>query len=426
MDQKKLEELLKKKGIGPLGSKSLNTEEVDLVRSSFLVENISLTTKATMLTALLTLEQNSDEAALISNLKSSPGKFLPTELLPYITHETENPFLILINKIISKQDLSEGEASQAMNYFFSEEFPEYMKASFLEAERLKRETFTENQAFFKAMWDKSRRKEVEEIVLIHLCDSFDGSNRTRNYSVFVASLLAAAGFKCILTGIDQVAPKQGITAHQILSHAGKNPLCSFHEAIDELHHLGWTYLDQKIFLPELYKLKDMRKEMVKRPFLATFEKLLQPVRSLEENYIVTGYTHTHYREELVKQLKAQGKTSKAVILKGMEGNTHLSMTKESVCVQLSGEIITDSTVSPSHYGLAAMEEKQDKGITINESLEEGLAALGDERNYARENILYLSAVILDKFNLCNKHDIIPMMNSFIQNGDALRKFQQKT
>lgn len=426
MDQNKLEELLKKKGIGPLGSKSLKAEEVEMVKNSFLIDKISLTTKATMLTALLTLEQNSDEEALINELKDSPEKYLPTELVPYITGITENPFQVLVNKVISKENLSEAEALQAMEYFFNEEFPEYLKASFLEAERLKRESFTENQAFFKAMWDKSKRKEIEEVVLIHLCDSFDGSNRTRNYSVFVASLLAAAGFKCILTGIDQVAPKQGITAHQILKEAEKNPYSSIDDAIEELHHLGWTYLDQKVFLPELYKLKTMRKEMVKRPFLATFEKLLQPVRSLEGNYVVTGYTHTHYREELVKQLKTQGKTSKAVILKGMEGNTHLSMTKESVCVQLNGEIITDSTVSPTNYGLAAMEEKQDKGISVNESLEEGLAALRDERNYARENILYLSAVILDKFDLCKKHDIIPMMNSFIHNGDALRKFQQKT
>lgn len=425
MEQEILEELLKKKGIGPLGSKSLGSDEVTIVKDLLKKPSISLTTKATMLTALLTLEANPDEAILINEIKADPKSNLPAELVNFIDSDAKNPFQNLINKTINKENLNSQEAARAMGFFFDSEEPEYLKASFLEAQRLKRETFEENQAFFSALWNKAERITINKKPVIHICDSFDGSNRTRNYSVFVAALLASAGFNCVVSGIDSVAPKQGVTANQILQAGGKNPLLAMQDAAGELQNLGWTYIDQANFLPPLFAMKKMRKEMVKRPFLATFEKLLQPIRSSSENYIVTGYTHPHYREELVKQLKEQGECSKAIILKGMEGNTHLSLSKESVCVQLDGEIISDSMVSPQQYGLTSMEEKQDKNISAQTSLDEGLAALNGEKNYARESILYLAAVVLDRFKLYPTNELTSKLASLIDNGTALQKFKEK-
>ena len=91
--------------------------------------------------------------------------------------------------------------------------------------------------------------------------------------------------------------------------------------------IGWAYIDQQIYFPELYQLRQLRKEMVKRPFLATFEKLLQPVRAKEGNYIVTGFTHSHYKSEIARQLMEQGLCKKALVLKGSEGATHMCLTK---------------------------------------------------------------------------------------------------
>src|SRR5690606_35441492 len=122
------------------------------------------------------------------------------------------------------------------------------------------------------------------------------------------------------------------------------------------------------------------------------------------NYIVTGYTHTHYREELVKQLKEQGQCSEAIILKGMEGGTHLSMTRETVCIHYNGKEIIESVVHPANFGLEPMEEKQDKTILPEDSVKEGINALKGEKNYARENILYLPEVILSKFDLTKSFD----------------------
>lgn len=425
-NQERLESLLKKKGIGPEGSKSLVKEELKELFTLLLNEDVSMTTKATILTALLLLEPNADEQEWLDILKENPKNFLPPELHGFLL-ETDNPFLKIIQKLIAKEELSAEECEAGMQFLFDPKVPEYLKGPFLEGERLKRESFTENKIFFDFLYNRIRHPKVPTPVLIDICDSYDGSNRSRNFSLFTAALLASAGYPTIVHGIDEVAPKFGYTSHRILELTGKDPFITQEEAVINLENpeIRWAYLDQKIYFEELYALKKMRKEMVKRPFLATFEKLLQPVRAENGNFIVTGYTHPHYKEELVKQLKTQGKCRKALILKGIEGSSHMSLTKNTNAVLFNGSEISETTLSPEEFGIPALEAKQDKSINAIDSFKEGAAALHGEKNYARENILYLSMVILSKFDLKNNSsEAYQMLLNALDSGKALKHWEK--
>jgi anthranilate phosphoribosyltransferase len=420
-----LEELLRKKGIGPQGSKSLKAHELAELDHLMHDKSVSLTTKATMLTALLTLEPNEDEKIWLQKIKARPGEYIPAELIPFI-NESGQGLISYIRKIISLKELSEDECKACMDFFFDVNVPEYLKAPFLEAERLKRESFTENRAFFESLWKRVRHIELNTPVLIDICDSYDGANRTRIFSPFIAALLASCGYPAYLHGLDKVAPKQGVTAHQLLKYAGKNPLKSADAVKKDLENreVRWGYIDQQVFFPELHAMKNMRKEMVKRPFLATFEKLLQPFRSAGGNYIVTGYTHPHYKDELVAQLKHQGQCQAALVLKGAEGATQLSLGKDTVYVLYNGANVTDGTINPSLYGLQNLEAKQNKSLTAKESAEEGLAALKGEKNYAGENMLYVACTILDKLKLLSPDTSLELLADSLDSGKALDHWEK--
>ena len=423
--QQTLEELLRKKGIGPQGSKSLKAHELAELDHLMPNHSVSLTTKATMLTALLTLEPNEDEKSWIQKIKNMPEGNLPVELVPFIKEESDGP-VSYIKKIISMQDLSHQECKNCMNFFFDKSIPEYLKAAFLEGERLKRESFTENQAFFESMWERVNHIKIDTPVLIDICDSYDGANRTRIFSPFVAALLASCGFPAYLHGVDKVAPKQGVTSHQVLKYAGKNPLKSIEQVKKDLESpdVSWGYIDQQIFFPELHAMKNMRKEMVKRPFLATFEKLLQPFQAKNGNYIITGYTHPHYKDELVAQLKHQNQSIAALILKGAEGATQLSLSKDSSYVLYNEINIMNGIINPSQYGLQPLEAKQDKSLTAKESAGEGLAAFKGEKNYARENILYSAITILDKMKLADPLAALNLLTNSLDSGKALSHWEK--
>ena len=104
--QSRLAALLKRKGIGPAGSKSLKQEELEELLALFPHEQVSLTTKASMLTALLLLPPTEVEETYVDRLKKDPQRYLPKDLLPFIEGESDAPFLDLILKNIQKQDLS--------------------------------------------------------------------------------------------------------------------------------------------------------------------------------------------------------------------------------------------------------------------------------------------------------------------------------
>jgi anthranilate phosphoribosyltransferase len=419
--QKRLSDLLKKKGIGPEASKSLHAEELEELKTLLIDPAVSLTTKATFITALLTLKPTEIEEAFIEELKSKPEKYLTPELSEFVTGNTSSDYLKIILKAISNQHLSEIEAKLGMDYFFSEKVPNYLKGAFLEAERLKRETFLENRIFFESLWNNIEHTIIDEPVLIDISDSYDGCNRTRHFSVFVASLIASVGYKVYLHGIEKVAPKEAITTHQILRAAGKNPLKSKGEVVSDLLNpsIAWGYIDQKIYFESLYNLRQMRKEMVKRPFLATFEKLLQPITVTNGNYIVTGYTHTHYRSELINQLVHQQNCSKALVLKGVEGSTQISMSRETVNILFDGTTISDSTISPQDFGLQSFPASRDNSVTAEICLKEGLEALENKEGFAKENIVYTAAVILSKFEMEPVDKLVEKLRSAIASGKAL-------
>lgn len=419
-----LQELLKKKGIGPEGSKSLKNDELELATKHFLNPSVSIITKATFLTAILLLEPNEDERKWIQQVQDNPSYFLPVQLIPFLENDHTDPLIKLIRKLISGNDLDEAECRYCMNSLFDPQVPGYLKGPFLEGERLKRETFLENKIFLQSMWERSFRIQTSIPLLIDISDSYDGCTRTPNYSVFVAALLASGGFPTYVHSIDRVAPKEGITSHQILKAAGKNTFRPIKSVGEDLNNkdIFWGYVDQSVFFPSLYMLKEMRKEMVKRPFLATFEKLLQPIRAVEGNLIFTGYTHPHYRTELVKQLADQKQCSKALIVKGAEGSTQVSMSKITSGVFYDGNNIAEITFSPESFGFKTM-DKNPSFLNPDDTVGEGLKALKGQRNEAFQNILYTASIVIASFNLMPLATAKPFLESLIDSGKALKHWE---
>jgi len=322
-----LKVLLKHKGIGKKGSKSLTEQEVKVLREIIYHQKPNIITLATMLTAILMLDANTYETQLISSLKQDYKIILPRSL-HFLFKKSEDEFTQLCSKIIQHQDLSEKEAFTAVDYLFDTNILPEHKAIFLESERLKRETYKENKTFFQAFDNQVNTVKISVTDLLQLCDSYDGCVRINPITIFICPILAALGLSVYMTGLKQVAPKNGVTAHQQLLALGKNPSLSIAESKTELETVGWTYIDQSQFFPKLHNLLNLREKMVKRPFLATFEKIL-PVFEANKNYCYTSYTHKAYRNQVVELLRDTNYYNRIVNVKGVEATTKPFMNRET-------------------------------------------------------------------------------------------------
>lgn len=412
--QSRLAELLKRKGIGPAGSKSLKQEELEELTYLFTHQEVSLTTKASMLTALLLLEPTAPEALFLDALMANPSDKLPTELLPYLQKHSSHPYLHLILKNIQKQDLSSEECDLAMQYFFGDT-PAYLQASFLEAQRLKRETFIENSHFFDAFWHRTKRETTQLPVVVDIANSYDGHVRTKNYALLTSLLLAKLKIPTLIHGLEKVAPKNGLTLHQLLKALGKTPRMTLTEAKEQLETEAWAYVDQATFFPTLHDKVKMREEMVKRPFIATFEKLLQPIRATEGNHLVTAYTHKHYKQEVPKLLQHQGKCRKAIVWKGEEGSTQLPLHKASEYVLVNGEQIKEGIISPQDFGIELLENTDKTEVSTANVIQNMRQAIAGENDFVKWQVIYNVLSIISLFDLADtdKHTLETLFHQII-------------
>lgn len=421
--QYRLTEILRKKGIGPQGSKSLSAEEVAQLDDFMTDIELSSITKTTLLTAMLMLEPTTEEQLWLEKIKANPKVYLSEELVQFVKREGDF-FLYLTCDVIAGKDLSDDEATLGAEALFDPAVGEYKKASFLEAQRLKRETFIENKAFYNYMRKLVSPQTIDIPMLISLADSYDGVKRYPNYGLFTACVIAACGYPVLVHGIDTVAPKMGITHHQILKAAGKNPLITVEEACNCIldSEIAWAYIDEEIYFPELYALKEMRYEMVKRPFLATFEKLLQPIRSNTKNCIATAYTHAHYKEEVIKLIADLGDFDEALNIKGMEATTQPNLAKETPMAYLKNGVYDFPEFLPDLF----LEGDLPTAPTIDAYAiaKEGMAALENQKNHAWYAIRAQATLMIHFFTELSIEESLSKVTYVLENQKALKNWNK--
>ncbi len=427
LHQSQFVSFLKKKGTGPTMSKNLSSEELHQVTTLFRSPRVHLTTKATLISAFLTLQNSSEETVWLETVIRNPNSILPSELIPLLPNQTSNhPFVLLIKNVFTHHDLNEKECEEALRYFFDTDTPEYLKAAFLEAERLKRETELENRMFYDALWEKSRHGLAGLPVLIDLSNAYDGFNRTPYFTVFTAALLGSIGFPCVLHGSEDVGPKYGVTAFKVLKEAGKNPLRSIENTLSDLENplIAWAYCDQRLSFPELDAIRTLRKNMVKRPILATLEKLLQPIRSPRGNYVVMGYTHPPYKGLLISLLKHQNRCPRFLILRGVEGSIQAALDRRTPFVNFNENAIEEGFIRPSDFQIPESALMFNHELITKDSLQLGLKALRGEKSPVLDSIIYQARIILHCFQLLSPDEAAFQVKHSIDSGKAYQHWER--
>ncbi len=438
--QDKIKELLKKKGTGPTMGKSLGAEELSELEPLLQSQEVSDITKSTIMTAFLMLDPTPVEAEWLAKISANPQAYLPVQLTQlFFSGETGHPIVKLIRKVIAKNNLTRDEMDQAMKWVLDPTTPGYLKSTFLEAERLKRETLDENLGCFDALWSASRRVTANVPILLDLSVSYDGLNRSHPVLPFIAALLASIGYPAILHGVESVAPKKGITPYKILKAAGKNPLKSMDATVQDIENpqIGWGYCDQSVSFPELNTLVEFRTLMVKRPLIATVEKLLQPIRSHTRNAIITGYTHPPYKEMITNLLKTSGKFTDFLVIRGQEGSPQLPIDRRAPYVaHANGETTTDfirptdlevEASPPCHPELVSGSPNQrdccNLGEEILKQVQDDRGVEGDRVIHIQAQILYNTLAYLVLLKLETPESGLQKLKESISSGNALRHWQ---
>jgi anthranilate phosphoribosyltransferase len=240
--------------------------------------------------------------------------------------------------------------------------------------------------------------------LLTISDPFNGFNRCLPMSPFVPAVLAACGLPSVSTGVETVAPKFGLTHHRLLAAAGKSVSLTARRAAAQLADpkIGWAYLDQSASNPKLFRLRELRRLMVKRTLLSTCEVMLKPLTARRSNLACVGYVHTNYPPVYALLAELAGYDS-AIIVKGTEGGVVPSLNTGAKLYHAgAGAAGEPLSVRPDLVGIAAGGPRAvpapsaDLRANAARAVELGLAALNGEPGAARDSLVYAAAIALTR------------------------------
>jgi len=352
----------------------------------------------------------------------------------------------IIQRIATGPELSKNitreEARAAMRLVLEDRADPVQAGVFLIALRMKRETDDENLGVLDAIRAATTRATANVDEVMDVADPYDGYSRTLPAAPFLPAVLATCGLPAVSHGVARMGPKYGVTHRQVLRAAGAAVDLPVADAAARVAdpHIGWAYVDQRMFCPKLHDLARLRALIVKRPAITTAEVLAQPIRGRRQTHLVTGFVHKPYPRIYALLARAAGFDS-ALIVRGMEGGVIPSL-------RASGKVFSfhdrgaeqGLDLAPADFGIESLrgaplpaaegdtDEDQhpplDTEAAAKAAAAAGLAALNGAPGPARDSLVCAAA-------LCLKHvgryetlrAAADAVRAVLDNGAARARFQ---
>jgi anthranilate phosphoribosyltransferase len=325
------------------------------------------------------------------------------------------------------KDLSREEAYAATMEILAGDADPVQAAIFFIAMRMKRETNEENMGILEALQAVTQQQLTEVDDLLLFSDPFNGFNRHCPVTAFLPAVLAAAGLPAVSQGVFEMGPKFGVTHAQVLKLAGydnKKQVAAVTQAVND-PEIGWAYLDQSQASPKVYALQALRTRMIKRPCLATLEKMLMPVKGKARTHLMIGFVHKEYPPILGWLAAAFGYHS-AFIARGLEGGIVPTLREASHNHRLLNGDMQECLLTPAEFGI----EQETRGVTVPESvsaektLEAGMQALNGQAGPAYDSLIYGAAIALWHTGLQpSQQQAADHVRAVINNGKAKAHFE---
>lgn len=317
-----LREALAAKGIGPQGNRKLAEGLLEKVFDELVRGDAPPPMEAAFLAAFRILGGSEEELAEFEKHRertweqlNDEQRFLIAAPLNGENSEAER----VLKKLLSSTDLNESECEIVHRSLMSPECPERYKAAMLQGLRVKRETDLENSALLRFMLNDSPAIESDEPIILELCEPYDGYKRGPALGIYLAVILSSLGVPVTLSAVRGLGPKYGRTCLDIFDDLGLKRDLDLNLGHSCLSEFKFACFDQAKIHPNLYALLNLRNEMMKRPYLATIEKCLSPIRSKQRHVQVCGYVHKAYIQLIPNMLLNQASNHELVLLKGLEG-----------------------------------------------------------------------------------------------------------
>lgn len=262
-----------------------------------------------------TPEEYSLEEAIGKEAFSHPA-FLINKLCP----DLDAGLLPLATKLVRGHNLSINEAERLGDYLYGANGCETFKGLAASIMRVRHETNDEYQGLMRAtertFTPGFRTNQTQsDRPLVQIAEPFDGVEHSYLITPLLANWFGQRGYGALSMVGRSGGPKFTLNAHDLYMYLGCQFMQSRHELSEPLAKYGWV-LDQKALSPALNQWVNRRQVLLKRPFLATLEKVLNPCGA---RVLVTSVFHITYQMKMAELALMAGFDAAIVMKRGLEG-----------------------------------------------------------------------------------------------------------
>jgi len=336
----------------------------------------------------------------------------------------ENLMRDIINKIAvgptKGKDLTNLEAYRATKALLNDEIDETHAALFLIGLRMKRESIKEFAGILKALIEETPQIDIDLPNLAYIAEPFDGYKRTTPVSHYIPAVLAACEVPTVIQGVHSVGPKFGLTPHQTYAANNLPVNLSIEEASKPLldPECGWTYLDQSISSPKLFKLGPFRDKIVKRTALTTLERVLMPIKA-KQNQLALGFVHNEYPEIYGTMANMAG-FKKALFIRGLEGGVTPALNKPLRTFQLKNKTLSKKQIDETPVDLMHLHSGTKTQSSIR--LAHISTVIKQPKSAKFQMLLASSALILSKAKGIPLNRAVILAKVAMESGEAESRF----
>jgi anthranilate phosphoribosyltransferase len=214
------------------------------------------------------------------------------------------------------RDLTRDEAREAMDLILAQQATPAQAGGFLLLQRYKGETSDELIGFAEAVRAEAHTISPKVEGLLDIGSPYDGRKKSIVVSPASAIVVASAGVPVVMHGEKGIGPKFGVPIGDVLEALGIEIDREPEDVQRSIEETGLGFMRESRFVPQVFALRELRKEIALRSCLSTVEKIYNLAGA---SYSLLGLTHLPYAE---KMLAAAGEMGfrRVMIIQGIEGN----------------------------------------------------------------------------------------------------------
>ncbi|MBI3681724.1 MAG: anthranilate phosphoribosyltransferase [Acidobacteria bacterium] len=256
-------------------------------------------------------------------------------------------FLPFLHRVVARENLSPGDARQAMLEILSGDVSTPQIAAFLTALRMKGETPEELVGFARAMREKAAAVEhgITGEPVLDTCGTGGDGGRTFNISTIAAFVVAGAGVRVAKHGNRSLSSQCG--SADLLEELGVEIAMSPAQAAHAIRTIGIGFLFAPLIHPAMKFAQPARAELKMRTVFNLLGPLTNPAGATAQ---LIGAPSAEAAELMAHALAGLG-ISHALIVHGADGVDEITSTGETIAFEIRQTQVERRLLSPEDFGV---------------------------------------------------------------------------